>query len=601
MGAAHSSQFFGVWTSSQCPFAIEYLPQVTEEIRMAVETAFYALPHGGLEIGGILLGSYTSERVVISAFRPLQCEHAFGPTFRLTASDHSRLSIAVEEAQAAGQTVVGWYHSHTRSEVFLSKDDLELHYYHFKEPWQVALVLKPVALKPMSCGFFFRETDGTIHGAGSYREFQLEGAPSERRHAESTGQDDGQGLKLTAVVQTHGRQRESGELPQAPQEPAAASLPAEELTPGEADFSSPPADELPQWEIDRRASLRREPRGGRFPWSRALAGVAGVLTVVLVLALAYESYVRLRPIAPATVQQAPVEKTLGLRIHRLGTDLVLTWEGNAIDTLGATAGLISIKDGPTQKAIGLNLEQLRSAIFLLTPQSDHVEIELTMLLPNERTASELGIVNLPALTSDNEAVPGKPVPARKSAPVASQPETQGKAKPPEVKFSKPFVAPLDHNHTLNATSLDQPPTLTPTEPAERSQPAPLASLRTFKSFPPPPSAAPAATAPAGHSPAKSSPDEMRVGGNVQLPTLVLRKDPVYPYSAHVAGIQDVVVLEGLVGPDGRMSDIQVIRGLQLFRQAAIDAVKQWVYKPAMLNGAAVEARVRVEIRFREGM
>jgi proteasome lid subunit RPN8/RPN11 len=285
----NSSESLGTWTSPQCPFAIEYLPQVLEGIRMAVESAFYRLPHGGLEIGGILLGSHSAGRVAVTDFRPLQCEHAFGPSFRLTASDHSRLSAAIESAQAAGQTVVGWYHSHTRSEIFLSKDDLELHYHHFKAPWQVALVLKPAALKPTLCGFFFREADGSIHGSESYREFELEGSPSEVRHARlGSPEHDGQVLKLTAVLQSPRRPHESGEPSQTSQQPGAAfaeaAFPEMDENPGdEASIDAPQAKGLPQWEIDRRAALRRTSPGWRFPWGRVLAGVA----IVLALGAAY--------------------------------------------------------------------------------------------------------------------------------------------------------------------------------------------------------------------------------------------------------------------------------------------------------------------------
>jgi TonB family protein len=592
----NSSESLGTWTSPQCPFAIEYLPQVLEGIRMAVESAFYRLPHGGLEIGGILLGSHSAGRVAVTDFRPLQCEHAFGPSFRLTASDHSRLSAVIESAQAAGQTVVGWYHSHTRSEIFLSKDDLELHYHHFKAPWQVALVLKPAALKPTLCGFFFREADGSIHGSESYREFELEGSPSEVRHARlGSPEHDGQVLKLTAVLQSPRRPHESGEPSQTSQQPGAAfaeaAFPEMDENPGdEASIDAPQAKGLPQWEIDRRAALRRTSPGWRFPWGRVLAGVA----IVLALGAAYAFYVRLAPAAPATGQQPAAEKTLGLRINRLGTDLVLSWDGSAVSLLGATAGLLSIKDGPTQKEVGLNVEQLRSAIYLVTPESDHMEIQLTLLLPNERTASELGIVNLPARTSADPVALEQPVQSK------TYTETQIKPKPAPVKISKPFVAPPGGNHAPGVASMDQPPALNGIEPAERSQPSPLAALRTFRSFPPAP---PVPTGPAssGTPPASGPPADLRVGGNVQLPALVSRRDPVYPHTARAAGIQDVVVLEGLVGTDGRMEELRVISGLQVFRQAALDAVSQWVYKPAMLNGTAVEARVRVEIRFREGM
>jgi TonB family protein len=577
----NSSESLGTWSYPLCPFAIEYLPQVLEDIRMSVESAFYRLPHGGLEIGGILLGSHASGRVAITDFRPLPCEHAFGPAFRLTASDHSLLSAAVEAEQAAGQTVVGWFHSHTRSEICLSKDDLELHNHHFKEPWQVALVLKPVALKPTSCGFFFREADGSIHSDESYREFELEGPPPENRHAmPASPHPDGPGLKLIAVMQPHRRPQEGAEASQTSQQPAAALPAMEEEREDEAAIDSPHA--VPQWEIDRREALKRGSRGWRFRWGRVLAGAA----IVLALGAAYVFYSRAGPVTPPAGQPQADEKTLGLRINRLGSDLVLTWDGAAADQLSATAGLLSIKDGPTQKEVGLNVEQLRSAIYLVTPESDHMEIQLTLLLPNERSASQLGVVNLPAPASIAPAAIDKPAPPRTPA------EAQVKPKPPQVKASKPFVAPQERARAPGAASIDQPPALNDLEPAERTQSGTPAVLRTFKSFPPAPLAVPAANGPS---------TEVRVGGNVQLPALVSRRDPIYPYVARAARIQDVVILEGAVGTNGRMKELKVVSGMQVFRQAAIDAVRQWVYKPAMLNGTPVEARVRVEIRFRDGM
>jgi protein TonB len=383
-------------------------------------------------------------------------------------------------------------------------------------------------------------------------------------------------------MQPHRRPQEGAEDSSAPKQPATALQAMEEDREDEAAIESPRVDQLPQWEIDRREALRRGSRGWRFPWGRILAGVA----IVLALGGAYAFYSRSGPVTPPAGPPQAAEKTLGLRINRLGTDLVLTWDGAAADQLSATAGLLSIKDGPAQKEVGLNVEQLRSAIYLVTPESDHMEIQLTLLLPNERTASQLGVVNLPAPASTDPATLEKPAPPKTPA------EAQVRPKPPQIKASRPFVAPQERARAPGAASLDQPPALNGPEPAERTQPGPLAALRTFGSFPPAPPAVPAASSPS---------TGLRVGGNVQLPALVSRKDPVYPYTARAARIQDVVVLEGVVGTNGRVRDLRVISGSQVFWQAAIDAVSQWVYKPAMLNGTAIEARVRVEIRFREGM
>jgi hypothetical protein len=68
---------------------------------------------------------------------------------------------------------VGWYHSHTRSEISLSVQDLEIHNRYFPEPWQVALEVRPHALQPMRAGFLFREAGSAIHAESSYREFLL--------------------------------------------------------------------------------------------------------------------------------------------------------------------------------------------------------------------------------------------------------------------------------------------------------------------------------------------------------------------------------------------------------------------------------------------
>src|SRR5438045_3285458 len=170
------------WSATECPFKIEYAATVLEDIRLAVMDAFFSLPRGGAEIGGILLGKPDRGRLSITAFVPLECEHAFGPSFVLSPNDHRRLSemLAAHRRGPGGTVAVGWYHSHTRSEIFLTEVDVEIHRRYFPEPWQVALVLKPHAFQPMRAGFFFREESGSIRSESSYREFTLEGATGKR-------------------------------------------------------------------------------------------------------------------------------------------------------------------------------------------------------------------------------------------------------------------------------------------------------------------------------------------------------------------------------------------------------------------------------------
>ena len=167
------------WKAPECPFTIEYSLRVLDDIRLAVMDAFFSLPRGGAEIGGILLGQFVKRRLAIADYVPLDCEHAFGPSFALSPRDQDRLAELLASAEQNPDRLrpVGWYHSHTRSEIFLTEADQELHHRYFPEPWQVALVLKPHTFHPTRAGFFFREPDGSIHGTASYQEFALEPLP----------------------------------------------------------------------------------------------------------------------------------------------------------------------------------------------------------------------------------------------------------------------------------------------------------------------------------------------------------------------------------------------------------------------------------------
>jgi proteasome lid subunit RPN8/RPN11 len=165
------------WSAPQCPFEIHYLPRVLDDIRLAAVDAFFLAPHGGVEIGGILVGDLERKRLRITGYAPVECEHARGPSFTLSDRDRERLAEVLGRLGTQGRRAVGWYHSHTRSEILFSDADREIHQRFFPEAWQAALVLRPHAFQPTRAGFFFREADGSVHGEASYGEFVLEPLP----------------------------------------------------------------------------------------------------------------------------------------------------------------------------------------------------------------------------------------------------------------------------------------------------------------------------------------------------------------------------------------------------------------------------------------
>lgn len=166
----------GKWSAPECPFQIEFSTRVLDDIRLAVVDAFFLFPRGGAEIGGILLGRHEGDLISITGYEALDCEHATGPSFTLSLKDQARLTeiLAKASRNSADRQPVGWYHSHTRSDIFFSKIDQEIHDRFFPEPWQIALVLKPHTFEPTRGGFFFREGNGSIRGSACYREFVLE-------------------------------------------------------------------------------------------------------------------------------------------------------------------------------------------------------------------------------------------------------------------------------------------------------------------------------------------------------------------------------------------------------------------------------------------
>jgi TonB family protein len=91
-------------------------------------------------------------------------------------------------------------------------------------------------------------------------------------------------------------------------------------------------------------------------------------------------------------------------------------------------------------------------------------------------------------------------------------------------------------------------------------------------------------------------DRIRVG-SVQMAKLLVKPNPVYPPLALQAKIQGTVKFTIIIGKDGRPTNIQVESGHPLLVPAALDAVKQYVYQPTLLNGEPTEVSAQVEVDF----
>ena len=112
-----------------------------------------------------------------------------------------------------------------------------------------------------------------------------------------------------------------------------------------------------------------------------------------------------------------------------------------------------------------------------------------------------------------------------------------------------------------------------------------------------PTAAPPPPPPPPAAPKPVTPQRIRVGGNVQQAKLIRQPKPIYPPLAKQARISGVVKLNAIIGKDGTIQNLTVASGHPLLVPAAMEAVKQWVYQPTLLNGEAVEVVTQIDVNF----
>jgi protein TonB len=90
---------------------------------------------------------------------------------------------------------------------------------------------------------------------------------------------------------------------------------------------------------------------------------------------------------------------------------------------------------------------------------------------------------------------------------------------------------------------------------------------------------------------------VRAAGDIKPPKLVRRIEPDYPEIARQARVEGVVILEATTDVFGRVTGVRVLRSLPLLDSAAVDAVRQWVFEPMVINGRPRPVTFTVTVRF----
>ncbi len=333
------------WAVAESPVTVEYSLVVLEEIRQEVAQGFQKLARGGVEVGGILYGTRDGRTVSILAIRPIECEHARGPAFLLSDSDREILERQIrqdtEDPRLEGMLCVGWFLSHTRSEIMLSDSDLEIYAAYFGAPWQVTLVVRPGRSGTMRAGFFVREHDGTVRSESSYQEFNL---PD----------------RLAGILDRPAR---TERIPVERRRPAfvageggTAAAPAREEA---LRVVQPPALTL----LDAPQLLPAAPAPAKWPW--LLGWVLAVMAIALVV---------LQYFGVLTPRVLPIS----LSVAERDGQLQIEWNHDAKPVTRAASGSLSIVDGPDVRNVPLSPQDLARGNFTYQRNSGDVAVHMVV-------------------------------------------------------------------------------------------------------------------------------------------------------------------------------------------------------------------------------
>jgi periplasmic protein TonB len=187
----------------------------------------------------------------------------------------------------------------------------------------------------------------------------------------------------------------------------------------------------------------------------------------------------------------------------------------------------------------------------------------------------LATVELPEPRRATEFVVVRPV-----APPEPQRPAEIRSSPPRVSRD---VAPVEEPDGVEPEPIEVPPADQFEEPNSAVAGAVMGDPGRVPEMAPPPPPVPA--------------PPVRVGGAIRPPQKIVHVAPEYPEIARASRTRGVVILEAVIGEDGRVRDVRVLRGVALLDDAAIRAVRQWQFTPTLLNGQPVPVVMTVTVAF----
>ena len=310
--------------------------------------------------------------------------------------------------------------------------------------------------------------------------------------------------------------------------------------------------------------------------------------------------------------EAGIGSKLQVEVKSEGNGLLsVHWNPRSTPIAGAREGRLVILEANQQpRTVELQPDQLNTGYVYYQSSAERLEFRLEVVENSGAVVKE----SVLALSS------GSPQPTTAPAPAQTAAESKAATKPSKSETAEKTGSPktagqsaVSQNTEPASAQVEQ----RPAQPAQRAftpppQTARSAEARTVELDPAAPIAARAATATPridfGAAPAAMSPPPVRppappaqnasrIGGNVEAAVLLRRVTPSYPAMAKAASVQGTVRFTATIDKTGHVQNLQLVSGPQMLVHAAAEAVKQWVYRPMMLDGKPSEVITQIEVRF----
>jgi protein TonB len=325
--------------------------------------------------------------------------------------------------------------------------------------------------------------------------------------------------------------------------------------------------------------------------------IAAALVVLSGLLFFSGLHLTKRPATYSTRNTASSRNTsaLSFRVERSAGKLLLTWNRDADVIHEASHAVLAIADGEWQQSVDLDQAQLRDGGIVYLPSNSDIDFQLTVTGRKAwQTQSEsVRVLRFSPWASPAPPSPPKPVPKRTWSASTLTLRSSEASNGPGGSFAKaPKEAPqadalVQSSGLASALDLPDAPGLTSGPqaqvvliPGNMATPAgfQLSAFQFLWAAPP-------------------DIPKPRVGGQVSEAQILTQTSPEYPLVARQARVEGAVVVLAIIGVDGRVKSAKALSGPSLLQTPAVAAVRRWVYKPATLNGTAVESETRIDLHF----